>query len=195
MKSVLISIKPEWCELIREGKKSVEVRKTRPKLQPPFKVYIYCTKGDSHFSEGDRFCLYAPPHDTPIMANQSVIGEFVCDCITGLNANNMVQAYFNNTQNTCLTDEEIKGYANGKKLYYWHISDLKIYDKPKYLGKFIVPANVGCCNEGKCRGCRYFLPGSAVAGIEPDCLADFNTDEYKPLRRAPQDWCYVKEVG
>lgn len=195
MKSVLISIKPEWCDLIREGKKTVEVRKTKPKLKPPFKAYIYCTKGDSHFSEGDRFCLYAPPHDTPVTANQSVIGEFVCNCITALNADNMIQTYFNNTQNTCLTDEEIKTYANGKKLYYWHISDLKIYDKPKRLGKFIVPANVGCCNEGKCRGCPYFLPGSAVAGIEPDCLADFNTDEYKPLRRAPQDWCYVKEVG
>ena len=193
MKSVLISIRPEWCDLIAEGKKTVEVRKTRPKLQPPFKAYIYCTKGDSQFSEGDRFCLYTPPHDTPVIANQSIIGEFVCSCITGLNADNMVQAYYNNTQNTCLSDEEIKDYANGKKLYYWHISDLKIYDKPKYLGKFIVPSNIGCCNEGKCRACQFFLKGNTAAGIEPDCIADFNTDEYKPLRRPPQSWCYVEE--
>ena len=44
MKSVLISIKPKWCELIASGKKTVEVRKTRPKLETPFKCYIYCTK-------------------------------------------------------------------------------------------------------------------------------------------------------
>ena len=45
MKSVLISIKPKWCELIASGKKTVEVRKTRPKIETPFKVYIYETQG------------------------------------------------------------------------------------------------------------------------------------------------------
>lgn len=44
MKCVLISIKPKWCELIANGTKTVEVRKTKPKLIPPFKCYIYCTK-------------------------------------------------------------------------------------------------------------------------------------------------------
>ena len=46
MKSVLISIKPKWCELIANGKKTIEVRKTQPRLNTPFKVYIYCTKQD-----------------------------------------------------------------------------------------------------------------------------------------------------
>ena len=44
MKSVLISIQPKYCELIVNGKKTIEVRKTRPKLETPFKVYIYQTK-------------------------------------------------------------------------------------------------------------------------------------------------------
>lgn len=44
-KAVLMSTQPKWCELIANGKKTVEVRKTRPKLKTPFKVYIYCTKG------------------------------------------------------------------------------------------------------------------------------------------------------
>ena len=43
MKAVLISIKPKWCDLIRRGRKTVEVRKTCPKLEVPFKVYIYET--------------------------------------------------------------------------------------------------------------------------------------------------------
>ena len=34
MKAVLISIRPEWCDLISRGKKTLEVRKTRPKIVP-----------------------------------------------------------------------------------------------------------------------------------------------------------------
>ena len=44
MKSVLISIRPQWCKLIASGKKTIEVRKSAPKLETPFKVYVYCTK-------------------------------------------------------------------------------------------------------------------------------------------------------
>ena len=44
MKAVLISIQPKWGELIASGKKTVEIRKTKPKLETPFKVYIYCTQ-------------------------------------------------------------------------------------------------------------------------------------------------------
>ena len=44
MKAVLISINPLWCELIGNGEKTIEVRKNRPKLKTPFKVFIYCTK-------------------------------------------------------------------------------------------------------------------------------------------------------
>lgn len=43
LKSILISIQPKWCELIANGKKTIEVRKTKPKLETPFKCYIYCT--------------------------------------------------------------------------------------------------------------------------------------------------------
>lgn len=48
MKSVLIAIQPKWCELIASGKKTIEVRKTAPKLQTPFKCYIYCTLSGSN---------------------------------------------------------------------------------------------------------------------------------------------------
>ena len=47
-KSVLISINPEWCDLIIRGQKTLEVRKTRPKLETPFTTYIYCTKAPQH---------------------------------------------------------------------------------------------------------------------------------------------------
>lgn len=44
MIAVLISIRPKWCEKIISGEKTIEVRKTRPKMDTPFKCYIYCTK-------------------------------------------------------------------------------------------------------------------------------------------------------
>lgn len=44
MKSILMSIRPEWCAKIFNGEKTIEVRKTRPLIDMPFKVYVYCTK-------------------------------------------------------------------------------------------------------------------------------------------------------
>ena len=57
MKEVLISIKPKWCELIANGTKTVEVRKTKPNLETPFKCYIYCTKAKDFFSIGMIYVL------------------------------------------------------------------------------------------------------------------------------------------
>lgn len=44
MKAILMSIRPKWVEKIANGEKTVEVRKTVPKCDQPFKVYMYCTK-------------------------------------------------------------------------------------------------------------------------------------------------------
>lgn len=54
-KAVLISIRPGWCEKIANGEKTIEVRKTRPKLETPFKCYIYCTKSPPYLVLGDVF--------------------------------------------------------------------------------------------------------------------------------------------
>ncbi len=48
-KAALISIRPKWVEKIANGEKTIEVRKTRPKLETPFKCYIYCTQ-DKHLA-------------------------------------------------------------------------------------------------------------------------------------------------
>lgn len=48
-KAVMISIRPKWCEKIARGEKTIEVRKTRPKLETPFKCYIYCTQASVRY--------------------------------------------------------------------------------------------------------------------------------------------------
>ena len=58
MKSILLSIKPKYVELIASGEKTIEVRKSRPKLETPFKCYIYCRNGNGTLNDtlisGDR---------------------------------------------------------------------------------------------------------------------------------------------
>lgn len=117
MKSVLISIKPKWCELIVNGKKTIEVRKSRPKIDIPFKCYIYCT-----------------------LPRKKVIGEFVCEKIVPITVfdNGSIKEWnFNNLSDSCVDYEELANYiGNGRTGYGWHISELVIYDSPKELSDF-----------------------------------------------------------
>ncbi len=136
-KSVLISIQTGWCEIILKGEKTIEIRKTMPKLETPFKVYIYCTKPPYPFTDYGR---------KGVVLSQKVIGEFVCDEIGKyypiFNEQNPYSKILENFG--CLTQKEIYDYALTRKgnkegfpmLYGWHISDLKIYDKPKELNAF-----------------------------------------------------------
>lgn len=44
-KAVLISIRPEWCQKIASGEKTIEVRKNRPKPGPALQVlYLLHTR-------------------------------------------------------------------------------------------------------------------------------------------------------
>ena len=95
MKSILISIQPKWCELIASGKKTVEVRKTVPKLETPFKCYIYCTNTKPYLVWGDVFRGGSFENEFTHLSgynrkaaeeiwdlfNGKVMGEFTCDNI------------------------------------------------------------------------------------------------------------------
>lgn len=141
MKAVMLSIQPKWCELIASGRKTIEVRKTRPKMGTPFKCYIYQTL----HREGRQGMTYS---------DGKVIGEFVCDRIddyafdycthpeisgVGLNGDggdNWYEIDEEDLIKTCLSEDELKTYGNRNMLHGWNISDLKIYDKPKSLSEF-----------------------------------------------------------
>lgn len=123
--AVLISIRPKWCEKIADGEKTIEVRKTRPKLETPFRCYIYRTKGIvPHIINGKW---------VKIAVGGTVIGEFVCDKIYELAPLN--HAPDDVEQMACLTREEIVQYLRGVG-YGWHISNLRIYDHPRELWEF-----------------------------------------------------------
>lgn len=165
MKSVLISIKPEWCEKIVNGKKTIEVRKNKPNLETPFKCYVYCTKGMDLWLAGIKGKRESQ------LINGKVIGEFICDYVQELKGDETASEDFLHL--CCMQKEGFDKYrlsfvpkngwwgkhpnefgCHNKTVYGWHISDFVLYDKPKELGEFY---------------CR------------------------KQLTRPPQSWCYVED--
>ena len=184
MKSVLIAIRPQWCEKIASGEKTIEVRKTAPQ-EVPFKAYIYCTIGNG--VKGD----YLVP--SGIQCGK-VIGEFICDRIEMVNAKcsdyGIDLFYHDCLTNGCLTEREIEKYFNipeDRDLramkgngYVWHISDLKIYDKPKELSEFSRP----CSYSGLCFSCKR-------TSFKKDGNLLCNTK----ITRPPQSWMYIEDLG
>ena len=168
MKSVLMSIQPKWCELIASGKKTIEVRKTKPKLETPFKVYIYATKS------GDRLVLKSDKvFEISRAITGKVIGEFVCEriseppylsnIVTLYGTRNTYAPFSDELNASCLTIGELNNYGKGNSIYFWHISNLVIYDKPKELNNFYKPT-----------------------------LPTFLRYEDDVIKRPPQSWCYVE---
>ena len=126
--SVLISIRPKWCELIAIGKKTVEVRKTAPKLQTPFKCYIYETL-DKKYENIGVYDPNAPLYKNFVHYPGKVIGEFIC-----ANIRPVLAGYIHGA---CLTYDGITSYLgrNGHGCGL-EIRNLVIYDKPKELSEF-----------------------------------------------------------
>ena len=175
MKSVLISIRPQWVEKIVSGKKTIEVRKTAPK-EVPFKAYIYCSYGDmktNYYLKG----------------RGKVIGEFICDKVIktcGWRLRGNTQQCAKRTpeeemlpHSACLSIDEIVNYAGGEngEICGWHISDLKIYNKPKPIMQFYKPCPIKIKN---CPVCELY---STYTGC---CMNNID--------RPPQSYMFVEEV-
>lgn len=173
-KAVLISIQPKWCELIASGKKTVEVRKSRPKIDTPFKVYIYCTlQGSNDFFKNTLNGNVSERNKGDWgFKKGKVIGEFVCDEIETLRRNTVFNAPALYSQSR-LNRDEYFDYIGNKTAYIWHISDLKIYYGPKKLSEFSHYKKVDWWDYG------------------------YHTNkpqwELRYLERPPQSWCYVEE--
>ena len=148
MKSVLISIQPYWVFLIIakamgweiDKHKTIEVRKNFPKAEDWNKlVEIYCSKDKKSFNR-------IPKEYQPLMQKflGKVAGKWFCDKIYD------IKPYFDRPdlltqyecgwkhgeEFDCLSFGEMNSYLLEDNGYGWHISDLKIYDKPKELSEF-----------------------------------------------------------
>lgn len=190
MKAVLRSIKPYWLYLILTGKKTIEVSKSCPKSKDWNKVVeMYCSKDIRSFNR-------IPEKDREWMHKYlgKVAGLFVCDDITKIvtwqrtwfdilehpiGTTTEYGIWNDDFKQMCLTWKEINDYGKKKPLYGWHISQLKIYDKPKELREF----NRSCSYAGLCFSCdraKFTSKGDRV------CEAI--------ITRPPQSWQYVEEL-
>lgn len=184
MKSVLISIQPKWCEKICNGEKTIEVRKSAPK-EVPFKAYIYCTK--------DRKNLLPIEHGEVLEKVNfwkntdayygfgKVIGEFICDKVDEYTFSHYEAEYrvtHVEQDVMCLNQPELIRYGKGRPLYGWHISDLKIYDKPKVLREF----KISCNRKNPCCSCYNRFTG------KPWDICN------STITRPPQSYMFVEEV-
>lgn len=168
-KAIMLSIRQKWCGKIASGEKTIEVRKTRPKLDTPFKCYIYCTQSGVALGAWGK--------------HGKVIGEFTCGRIDRLAPANEPYGIYDIDDDyvlqTCLENGALWDYGHGTSLYGWHISDLKIYDKPKELTEFHT--------WKKCKSC-------SKSGYESTaCIYDENCMVPVVITKAPQSWCYVEE--
>ena len=176
-KAVLISIRPKWVVKIASGEKTIEVRKTLPKLDTPFKAYIYCTMPDA---KDPHNILELHGADGKIRkANGKVIGEFTCDRIDRLAPADEPYGIYDIGDDyvlqTCLENGALWDYGHGTPLYGWHISDLRIYDTPKELSEF----KTLCRVDADCCACPYYNY------TKMDC-------DGRVIGRPPQSWCYVE---
>ena len=224
MKAVLMSIRPQWCEKIFNGSKSIEVRKSRPSIPTPFKVLIYCTKQKltktkcmnsylhknepkacKKYGEIEKWCHIGDVH---VNSNTSwsfrsygmhgkVIGSFMCDRIDDIEP---CSEYYSNGYDidddiltkTCLTQEQLREYGKGKTLYGWHITEPKLFEKPRELGEFYrsLPEKVLENGEYDCRKEWDVLCIDAPEGR--DYCAECPYGGRVQITRAPQSWCYIE---
>lgn len=182
--AVMISIRPKWCEKIASGEKTIEVRKTRPKIETPFKCYIYCTL-PKYPHEDFITTDYPKPQ---FYGGGKVIGEFTCDRIYKIDKDSTdflfkaggLSVYKQAAEEKCglrvaMTDDELHGYLGHYQGYGWHISDLRIYDAPREFSEFDRPYE---CNE-------------CDAKWATECNTCY---EEGKIKHPPQSWCYVEAV-
>ena len=209
MKAVMLSLRPQWCEKIFNGSKTIEVRKSRPSIPTPFTVYVYCTKQKltkitcmhsylhknepkacKKYGEIAKWCHIGDVHvnsNTPWSFRSygmhgKVIGSFVCDRIVDIQSNgDDCGNYWHEWDDECgieamcLSYEELETYLGKSVGYGWHITEPKLFDKPRELGEFKHKIKVPWAWQENGKTIGYFY-------------------KWQPITRAPQSWVYCETI-
>lgn len=209
MKAVMKSVSTQICEKVTCGDCTILVSKTAPECKVPFKGYIYCCKAKSQWRYSDYEGAYENSKGEIVYAQQHIIGEFMCDEIIEWQYDKGHQYYVDypddctsyfpylkcHSEATGLKCSEIENYGKGKTLYGWHISDLKIYDKPKVLVEFYKCGAESFEELSDTEDlCSYCSRTGFCEGRWCDEAYQNYLDVDFALTRAPQSWCYVEKL-
>ena len=176
---ILASLKPYYYYLIGERKKTIEVRKMALKNLPQ-DIVFYMSKDEKSFAKIPK------EFQDKYRKHFGKVGlAIVCDKITRYNCDKAFDEYFiagyigayMPLKEMCLTNKDLIEYGKGRPLYGWHISDLKIYDKPKPIMQFYKPCPIKIKN---CPVCELY---STYTGC---CMNNID--------RPPQSYMFVEEL-
>lgn len=129
---ILASIKPYYYYLIAEGIKKIEVRKSALKNLPQ-DIAFYMCKDEKSFAK-----IPKELQEKYRKLFGKVGMRVVCDKVYEYTFSHYEAEYrvtHVEQEVMCLNQPELIQYGKGKTLYGWHISDLKIYDKPLSLSE------------------------------------------------------------
>lgn len=188
---ILASIKPYYYYLIAEEKKKIEVRKTALKNLP--QDIAFCMSKDEK-----SFAKIPKEFQEKYRKHFGKVGmRVVCDKVDkyklheGLTEFNSMGlpwrtygAYLIFTdeyKSMCLSYDEVKKYGNGNTLYGWHMSNLKVYDKPKELSEF--------------RKSGFMTEEEWLFNLYPNTHCHYEAWAKKfEIARPPQSYMFVEEV-
>lgn len=176
---VLASLKPYYYYLIGEKIKTLEIRKSDLKNLPQ-NVLFYMSKDEKSFEKIPK------EFQEKYRKHFGKIGmRVVCDKVYEYTFSHYEAEYrvtHVEQEAMCLNQPELIRYGKGNRLYGWHISDLKIYDKPKELSEF----RPICKFEGKDLICNLCPNHEYNGGLFFECR--------RKVTRPPQSYMFVKEV-
>lgn len=219
MKAVMLSLRPQWCEKIFNGSKSIEVRKSRPSIPTPFKVYVYQTKHN-----GGKAIVSEVLNS--VYGGGKVIGSFVCDRVEEYEGEFWDDDTYERIQEpwepsdfaeygeyeydtigengefygkgielskqSCLSWNELRKYVGQglKDFYGWHITEPKLFDKPRELREFYTKCDkTGDC---ECEDCLHLQVVLSSYPCDDDVYTWCGVDNKKPISRPPQSYCFVE---
>lgn len=159
MKSILLSIRPEWVAKILNEIKTIEIRKRFPSDYVGW-VYIYCTKDRKTKLSSNSLQYYVVDNkdykDYLGNWNGKVVARFYCDNVEEITTEKWSPSKEQDLlKESCLTENQLFDYCNlesGKPFYAIHISKLEIFDKPRELSEFNYwkdKSEYGCWYENK----------------------------------------------
>ena len=129
-KCVMLSVYPDSSEKIMRSIKTLEITKTKPNIQTPFKCYIFekTIPIDEDYDSNKNY------------GSGKVIAEFICEKISAFQVfgNGSVQNWnWLRLKDSGYTYEELANHIGSNKTgYAWQISNLNVYSRPKNLNGF-----------------------------------------------------------
>lgn len=180
MNNILISIKPQWCNLILNGRKTLEIRKSKPNLTTPFRCYIYCSEKNA---QNPHHILEIHNSDGKIIkANGKVIGEFICDYIK--------------EYSTELYESDGEYYENIREV--WQSED----DSSEEEYRIIASNDNGNLNHNEIlqKSCLSLDELKKYVGLGDSHFFSWHISDFKlydkpiSIEKAPQTWCYCAKI-